>query len=70
MFDPAEQQPGPTVQTGPGVITEQDLKTAYCSSVQALKDYLSISNLNRYDITGVYCTNAGFQGTCPLLTDD
>eukprot|EP00198_Chlamydomonas_reinhardtii_P011264 XP_001700601.1 predicted protein [Chlamydomonas reinhardtii] len=33
-------------------ITEQELKQAYCSSVQSLKDYLVISNLHSYDITG------------------
>ncbi|GIM07602.1 hypothetical protein Vretimale_11674 [Volvox reticuliferus] len=48
-----EQLPGPSTQAGPAsVITEQELKQAYCSSVQALKDYLLISNLTSYDITG------------------
>ncbi|EFJ40496.1 hypothetical protein VOLCADRAFT_99696 [Volvox carteri f. nagariensis] len=48
-----EQLPGPSAQAGPAsVITEQELKQAYCSSVQALKDYLVISNLTSYDITG------------------
>ncbi|GLC36722.1 hypothetical protein PLESTB_000789800 [Pleodorina starrii] len=48
-----EQLPGPSAQAGPAsVITEQELKQAYCSSVQALKDYLVISNLTNYDITG------------------
>ncbi|GFR50111.1 hypothetical protein Agub_g12259, partial [Astrephomene gubernaculifera] len=48
-----DQLPGPSTQAGSAsVITEQELKQAYCSSVQALKDYLLMSNLTNYDITG------------------
>ncbi|KXZ44481.1 hypothetical protein GPECTOR_67g321 [Gonium pectorale] len=43
---------GPSAQAGNPLITEQELKQAYCSSVQALKDYLVQSNLASYDITG------------------
>lgn len=47
----ADQLPGPSA--GPAAtITEQELKQAYCSSVQALKDYLLVSQLTSYDITG------------------
>ncbi|GAX84580.1 hypothetical protein CEUSTIGMA_g12001.t1 [Chlamydomonas eustigma] len=33
-------------------ISDQELKQAYCNSVQSLKDYVSMSNLMSYDITG------------------
>eukprot|EP00197_Chlamydomonas_leiostraca_P004150 CAMPEP_0202870920 /NCGR_PEP_ID=MMETSP1391-20130828/17196_1 /ASSEMBLY_ACC=CAM_ASM_000867 /TAXON_ID=1034604 /ORGANISM="Chlamydomonas leiostraca, Strain SAG 11-49" /LENGTH=628 /DNA_ID=CAMNT_0049551595 /DNA_START=52 /DNA_END=1935 /DNA_ORIENTATION=- len=37
---------------GPALCSEHELKQAYCNSVQALKDYITVSNLMSYDITG------------------
>eukprot|EP00195_Chlamydomonas_chlamydogama_P013583 CAMPEP_0202891622 /NCGR_PEP_ID=MMETSP1392-20130828/1634_1 /ASSEMBLY_ACC=CAM_ASM_000868 /TAXON_ID=225041 /ORGANISM="Chlamydomonas chlamydogama, Strain SAG 11-48b" /LENGTH=885 /DNA_ID=CAMNT_0049575427 /DNA_START=214 /DNA_END=2871 /DNA_ORIENTATION=+ len=42
---------GPTSSHNP-TISEQELKQAYCNSVQSLKDYITGSNLLSYDITG------------------
>lgn len=33
-------------------VSEHELKQAYCNSVQALKDYITVSNLLSFDITG------------------
>lgn len=41
----------------PTTVSEQELKQAYCNSVQALKDYINASNLLSYDITGMLGTH-------------
>ena len=38
--------------TAPSAVSEQELKQAYCNSVQSLKDYVALSNLMSYDISG------------------
>lgn len=65
----ADQLPGPSA--GPAAtITEQELKQAYCSSVQALKDYLLVSQLTSYDITGRSLRrSAACRAQCNMLAD-
>ena len=38
----------------PPTISEHDLKQAYCNSVQSLKDYIALSNLLTFDISGEF----------------
>ncbi len=47
----AEHAPG-LLASSSSLVSEQELKQAYCSSVQALKDFLVMSNLTSYDVTG------------------
>lgn len=43
---------------GQAAISEPELKQAYCHSVQSLKDYIAVSNLTSYDISGAETTTS------------
>ena len=50
-------------------ISDQELKQAYCNSVQSLKDYIALSNLTSYDISGVqFSSDAAVILCCRLVS--
>jgi hypothetical protein len=51
-------QPQQQHQQPQGGVTGAELKQAYCNSVQALKDYITVSNLLSYDISGAQAINS------------